>query len=64
MERGKADADTAAGPREGLVARGSASSSRNCEALGTFAASAGGPARSSGEAAVMGVDRRPTSRLR
>lgn len=56
MERGKADADTAASLV--LVARGSASSSRNCEALSTVAASAGGPARSSAEALVIGVERR------
>jgi hypothetical protein len=39
----------------GLV-RGSASSGRNREALSTVAALAGGPARSSGEAPVMGVE--------
>lgn len=54
MELGKAYPDTAAG----LVARGSAPGSRNCEALSTEAGCAGGPARSSGEAAVMGVERR------
>src|SRR3954453_12628749 len=37
---------------------GSAPGSRNCEALSTVAALAGGPARSSGEAPVMGVERR------
>jgi len=41
-----------------VVARGSASSSRNCEALSTDAGRAGGPARSSDEAPVMGVERR------
>ena len=46
------------GPGWGRVARGSASSSRNCEALSTDAGRAGGPARSSGEALVMGVERR------
>jgi hypothetical protein len=40
------------------VARGSASSSSHCETLSTVAVSAGGPARSSGEAPVMGVERR------
>jgi len=41
----------------GLV-RGSASSGRNREALSTVAGHAGGPARSSGETPVMGVERR------
>ncbi len=54
MEREKAWADTATE----VVARGSASSSRNCEALSTEAVRAGGPVRSSGEAPVMGVERR------
>jgi hypothetical protein len=40
------------------VARGSAPGGRNREALSTVAASAGGPARSSGEAPVIGVERR------
>ena len=40
------------------MARGSAPSSRNCEALSTVAASAGGPARSSDEPPVIGVERR------
>jgi hypothetical protein len=53
MERGKAYPDTAL-----FWAIGSASSSRNCEALSTDAGCAGGPARSSGEAAVMDVERR------
>ena len=54
MERGKACPDTVAWE----AARGSASSSGNCEALSSDAGCAGGPARSSGEAAVMGVERR------
>jgi hypothetical protein len=41
-----------------LAARGSVSSSRNCERLSTVAGHAGGPARSSGEAPVMGAERR------
>ena len=40
------------------MARGSALCSRNCEALSTVAARAGGPARSSDEALVMSVERR------
>lgn len=55
MEREKARGTTAAAV---VVARGSASSSRNCEALSTDVAGAGGPVRSSDEAAVMGVERR------
>src|SRR5580700_10612838 len=39
-------------------ARGSAPSRRNGEVLSTVAARAGGPARSSGEAPVMGAERR------
>jgi hypothetical protein len=39
-------------------ARGSASSGRIREALSTVAIPAGGPVRSSGEASVMGVERR------
>ena len=39
-------------------ARGRAASGRNREALSTDAACAGGPARSSGEAPVMGAERR------
>ena len=57
MERGKAGADTAFVPA-GAGATGSASSGRNREALSTVEALVGGPARSSGEAAVMGVERR------
>src|SRR5438034_7987806 len=45
-------------PGLGWVARGSVPGSRNCEALSTVVALAGGPARSSGEAPVMGVERR------
>jgi len=52
-EREKARVDTAA-----VAARGSASGSRNCEALSTVAARAGGPVRSSGDALVMGAERR------
>jgi hypothetical protein len=40
------------------VMRGSAPSSWNCQVLSTVAVPAGGPARSSGEAPVMGVERR------
>ena len=40
------------------AARGSVSSSRNCERLSTVAGHAGGLARSSGEAPVMGAERR------
>ena len=54
MERGKACPDTDTG--EG--ARGSASGSGNCEALSTDAGRAGGPACSSDETPVMGVERR------
>src|SRR6185437_16391103 len=39
-------------------ARGSAPGGRNRKALSTVAASAGGPARSSGEALVIGAERR------
>jgi hypothetical protein len=53
-EREKACFDTAMS----VVARGSASSSRNCEALSTVARRAGGPVRSSEEAPVIGVERR------
>lgn len=56
MEREKARVDTAVAVV--VVARGSASSSRNCEALSTDAKCAGGPARSSDEAPVMGVEPR------
>jgi hypothetical protein len=57
-ERGKARVDTAAVRDCGTGARGSASSSGNCEASSTDAARAGGPARSSDEAPVIGVERR------
>lgn len=52
-ELGKACPDT---DTEVAVATGSASSSRNCEALSTDAGCAGGPAGSSDEAPVMGVE--------
>jgi hypothetical protein len=55
MEREKVRLDTAAGV---AVARGSAPTGRNREALSTVAGRAGGPARSSAEAPVMGVERR------
>jgi hypothetical protein len=55
MERGKACPDTVTGVP---VPGGSASSSKNCETLSTDAGCAGGPACSSGEAAVMAVERR------
>lgn len=54
-ERGKACPDTVT---RVVVARGSAPSSGNCEALSTDAGCAGGPACSSDEAAVMAVERR------
>ena len=54
-ERGKACPDTAFSSAR---ARGSAAGSRNCELLSTDAGCAGGLARSSGEAPVMGVERR------
>ena len=58
-EREKACPDTAAGQR---AARGSASRARGDPGAGgdvsTVAGRAGGPARSSGEALVMGVERR------
>lgn len=54
MEREKVRLDMASW----LGARGSASSSRNCEALSTVARRAGGPVRISGEAPVIGVERR------
>jgi hypothetical protein len=59
-ERGKACADTVLGSGivTGAGARGSALSSRNCEASSTDAVRAGGPARNSDEALVMGVERR------
>jgi hypothetical protein len=55
MEREKVRLDTAAAV---VAVRGSASSSRNCEALSTVAGRTGGPVRSSDEAPVMGVERR------
>ena len=54
VERGKACPDTA-GRRS---VRGSIPSGRNREGLSTVAGRAGGLARSSGEASVMGVKRR------
>jgi hypothetical protein len=53
MEREKARGATVT-----VVARGSGSSSRNCEALSTEVACAGGPVRSSDESPVMGAERR------
>jgi hypothetical protein len=53
-EREKARAATATE----VVARGSASSSRNCKTLSTDVACAGGPVRSSDETPVMGAERR------
>jgi len=51
-------------PGRGGRARGSAPGGRNRKALSTVAASAGGPARSSGEALVTGVDAKgPAHRL-
>ena len=55
MEREKVRADTAAGVE---VARGSTLTGGNREALSTVAGRTGGPTRSSGEAPVMGVERR------
>ena len=54
MEREKVRLETAAV----VGARGSTSSSRSCETLSTVARRIGGPARSSDEASVMGVERR------
>jgi hypothetical protein len=54
-ERGKACPDSVT---RVVVARGSAPGSGNCEALSTDAGCAGGPACSSEEAPVMGVERR------
>jgi hypothetical protein len=54
-ERGKARPDTVFAS---VRARGSAAGSRNCEPLSTDAGCAGGPARSSAEAPVMGVEPR------
>jgi hypothetical protein len=53
-ERGKVRPDTATG----TVATGSPPSSSNCEGLSTVAGRAGGPARSSEEAPVTGVEPR------
>jgi hypothetical protein len=65
MERGKADADTAALARESAgAARGSAPRGGNREALSAVAASAGGPARSSGEALATAVPYREGHRAR
>jgi len=59
MERGKADSDTGAPPWcGGRAPRGRAAGGRNRWPLSTDAASAGGPARSSGEAPVTGAERR------
>ena len=59
MEREKAGGDTAVVRRSGVrLVIGSAPGSGNCEALSTVASPAGGLARSSGEAPVMGVERR------
>lgn len=55
-ERGKANADTV--PSRVGGSRGRAPGGRNREELSTVAAFAGGPSRSSGEAPVMGVERR------
>ena len=55
MERGKACPDT---DFASVRSRGSAPGSGNCEALSTDAGCAGGPVRSSDEAAVMVVERR------
>jgi hypothetical protein len=60
-ERGKAGADTAACSRPGCWGRGregARTSGMTREALSTEAACAGGPARSSGEPAVMAGERR------
>ena len=54
MEREKAGSDTA---RSGLRA-GEREKPERCMGVSTVAGSAGGPARSSGEAPVMGVERR------
>jgi len=57
MERGKAGVDTVDVHRGWCAAaRGSAPGGGNREALSTVAAPADGPARSSGEAPVMGVE--------
>ena len=54
MERGKVRPDTAT--RQGSDRE--PPSSRTCKGLSTVAGRAGGPARSSGEAPAMGVERR------
>jgi RNA-directed DNA polymerase len=54
-ERGKAYPDT---DRLSRVAKGSVPSGRNREGLSTVAGCAGGPARTSGEVPVMGMERR------
>lgn len=58
MERGKAGVDTARPRRVAWVGERERAERREPEALSTDAALAGGPARSSGEAPVMGVERR------
>jgi hypothetical protein len=59
MERGKADADTITLASEGAEGgKRERAARRKPEALSTVAASAGGPVRSSGEALVIGVERR------
>jgi hypothetical protein len=58
VELGKADRVTAARCRTGQAARGSVPSGRNREGVSTVAWFAGGPARSSEEVPVMGVERR------
>jgi len=55
VERGKAHPDTGVVVK---IARGSVPSGRNRKGLSTDAGCAGGPARSSGEAPVIGVERR------
>jgi hypothetical protein len=55
VERGKAGADTAARLRV-LGGERERAGQQELEALSTGAARAGGPARSSGEAPVMGVE--------
>jgi len=58
MERGKADADTAALAPEGAGGKRERAVRRKPEALSTVAGLAFGPAHSSGEAPVMGAERR------
>jgi hypothetical protein len=57
-ERGKAGADTATACCEAWGDERERVVRRNPETLSTVAVPAGGPARSSGEAPVMGVERR------